>query len=107
MKNSGNQKTGQSGFPGRKRAAAGLFVNVIFPGLGTLAAGRVREGFAQAFLFAAGLLLGVFGTSVSFGLQWSGVAAAMFGTAMMITAWVWSIAVAAVLVRRAAVGAIS
>lgn len=102
MENQENEKPLQRPVPGKKKAAAGLFVNVIFPGLGTLVAGRTREGLMQMFLFAGGFSAGIFGTAASSESAWPGGLLTILGAVMMVAAWIWSIAAAYVLVRRSA-----
>ena len=102
MENQENEKPVKSRVLGRKKAAAGLFVNVIFPGLGALITGQVKGGLMQTFLFAGGISAGIFGTIASSESPWPGGFLVLLGPLMMVVAWVWSIASAAVLVRRSA-----
>ena len=97
-----NPERKPEGVKDRRVISAGFFINVPFPGLGTVIAGSVRKGLMQVLLFAGGLALGILGAKISSALPLPGIASAFAGAAMMVVAWGWSITVTFFLLRNSA-----
>jgi len=93
--------------PSRVLATVILAINtmLITAGIGTMLGGKLKEGLIQFLLVVIGVSMGVYGF-----LTPAPVLAAflvMTGVSMVLGGWIWSIVSGIVLVRKAALAAIS
>lgn len=66
-------------------AVTALVLNIFFPGLGTLIAGKINIGIWQLLIFLVGAL---------FSLQ-------LIGLPLILAAWIWALVTSIQLIRRA------
>ena len=60
-----------------------IFLNMVFPGVGTLVVGKIGEGIAQIILFIVGAIL------------CATVILSFIGIPLVLAMWIWSIVIAA------------